>query len=801
MNRIAVLVRVVSGIVLFSVSSLVAQQPSRPQEVYKILGISVEGNTLADPAAIIANTGLKIGDEIVMPGDQVAQAVRKLWALKLFEDIQIAIDRKLGNGIYLLIRVRELPRYERTEIAGNDEVSKDDIMKKISLVRGQVLAPQELMKIQKEITKLYEKEGFLLASVKVGSEPADSGKSRVVLKIDIDEGKEVQVSKILFEGNRALEAGDLRGAMDGISEKRWWKFWSSAKFERKKYDEDKKLIVQFYKKNGYRDAGVISDSIWYSADKKEMTILMRVYEGAQYKVRKITWEGNTVYPDAVLNARLNMLPGEIYNAEKFERNLRGNDSQTDVAALYLDNGYLTFNLEPRETRVAEDSVDIAINIFERNQFKIGHVNIKGNTKTQEKVIRRELYTRPGDFFSRDRIIRSVRQLQQLNYFNPEKIKPDYNIVDDKSVNLTYEVEEKSSDNINASVGYSGYGGGTFTGAIGFTINNFSIAEPLSGGGGQVLNFEWQFGGYNYRTFTIGFTEPWMFDTPTLFGVTLFDTRQNYIFDYTKTGGSVRVGRRFKWPDDYFRGDWIVNAQHNDIRSDPQGLEPILGRSTQVGITQVITRNSVDNPVFPSSGSNLSLSIEMVGGPVLPGDIDFHKWVLQSDWYVPMFGTNRVALYLSSQYGYIGGFKNDSKIPSVDLFFMGGTAIGGYFVTTPLRGYDDQSVGPRNILTNQVTGGKAMTKQTAELRFAVALSPIPIYLLGFAEGGNVYESISKADFFKLNRSAGFGARLQIPPIGLIGFDYGYGFDDVTGPSGVPDGKPDGWHFHFVFGRGF
>ena len=785
-------VLVASGLALCTSSHVFAQR-SQPQEVYKILGISVEGNVLADPAAIIANSGLRVGDEITVPGDQVAQAVRKLWALKIFEDIQINVDRKINDGIYALIMVKELPRYERTEIEGRDEISQDDIMKKVALVRGQVLPPQELVKIKKEILKLYEKEGYLLADVQVTSEPVDTSQTRRIIKIKINEGKEVQVDRIMFHGNKAFSEGDLRGAMDNTSEKHWWKFWSSAKLDPKKYDEDKKSIIKFYKKNGYRDAQILSDSISYSADKEDMYILIKVEEGPQYKIRHIAWQGNTVYSDTVLNERLAMAPGDIYNQEKFEQNLRGNEAQNDVAALYLDNGYLRFNLDPQETRVGEDSVDININVYEMNQFKIGHVNIKGNTKTYERVIRRELLTRPGDYFSRGAIMRSLRQLQQLGYFNPEKIKPDYvPLPDDKTVDLTYELEEKSSDNINASVGYSGAFG--VTGALGFTINNFSIAEPLSGGAGQILNFEWQFGeGSRYRTFTLGFTEPWMFDTPTLFGVTLFDTRTIYGVDIQRTGGSIRVGRRFKWPDIYWRGDWILDAQENNVHNG-NGIY-IEGRTTQMSLTQVISRNTVDNPIFPTTGSNLSLSIQMSGGPLLPGNIDFHKWVLQSEWYIPMFNSSKLALYLSSQYGFLSTFHNESNVQYFDLFFMGGTGLG-YIATTPLRGYDDQSVGPRNS-SGSIVGGKAMTKQTAELRFAIAINPIPIYVLAFAEGGNVFESMSRANFFDLKRSAGFGARLQINPIGMVGFDYGYGFDTVTSKNG----QPDGWHFHFVFGRGF
>jgi len=767
-------------------------QPSTSAEVFQILGINVEGLTMSDPGAIIANSGLKVGDELVIPGEQVGEAVRKLWSLSIFDDVRVTVERTVGSGVYLLISVRELPRYSRTEYSGNDEFDEEELEKKVSLTRGQVVQKHELLRIRKDLVRMYEEEGFLLTEINVTTMPDDSVDGRVVLLVEIEEGSEVEVSSIMFEGNDAFDDGDLKGEMDEISEDKWWQFWTSAQFDKEKYEEDKRLIVQFYRDNGYRDAEVLSDSIWYSDDKTEMSILIRVFEGPQYKIRNITWEGNTVYSDFVLNDRLGIISGEVYNLTKLEQNLRGNEAQTDVASLYLDNGYLTFNLEPKEIRVAEDSIDLKITVYERNRFRIGTIGIKGNTKTMEKVIRRELQTRPGDYFSRAAIIRSVRELSVLNYFNPEKIRPDYHLRGDgETVDLAYEVEEKSSDNVNASVGYSGAFG--FTGALGFTLNNFSIAEPLSGGAGQILNFQWQFGeASSFRTFTIGFTEPWLFNTPTLLGVNLFDTRQRITFDLRQVGGSLRIGRRFKWPDIYFRGDWILKAQSNDV-IDGRGVY-IEGKSTQVSLTQIFTRNSVDNPVFPSMGSNNSLSIEVSGGP-LPGTINFHKWLFQSDWYVPVFGTNRVALLLSSQFGYLSEFGSGSPIPPIELFFMGGTGLG-YISTTQLRGYEEQTVGPRTP-SGAIIGGRAMAKYTAELRFAVTMQPIPIYFLGFAEGGNVYETWSGADFFDLERSAGIGARLQIQPIGLIGFDYAYGFDDVF----PRDGFADGWRFHFIFGRGF
>jgi outer membrane protein insertion porin family len=274
---------------------------------------------------------------------------------------------------------------------------------------------------------------------------------------------------------------------------------------------------------------------------------------------------------------------------------------------------------------------------------------------------------------------------------------------------------------------------------------------------------------------------------------LFDTRQIWTYDYERTGASFRIGRRFRWPDDYFRGDWILDMQRNRLRAGPVGYQ--AGETNQFSLTQVISRNSTDNPIFPTRGSNVSLSIQIVGGPILPGDIDFHKYVVSADWYLPLFGSSRVAFFLSTMYGFISPFERDSYIQPIDLFYMGGTGLG-YISTTPLRGYGDQVVGPRNAFGAPI-GGRAMTKQTLELRVALSIQPIPIYILGFAEGGNVYETVEKADFFDLARAAGFGARIQIMPIGMLGFDYGYGFDDVF----PRDGRPDGWRFHFVFGKGF
>ena len=774
----------------FNESSL-RQDVQQPKQL-KILGISVVGNKLAEPAAIIGNSGLKIGDEISIPGEQTRNAITRLWNLRIFSNVEIEAENYVGDGVFLLIKVEEHPRLETVRYEGNDELDNDDLDKKINVTKGQIISPQEINRIIKIIKKAYEEEGYLQAEVtpELVASDDEKVKERKILKLTIDEGSDARIRDIQFYGNKLFSDDDLKSELPDIHEKHWWKFWRSGKLEKKKYAESKVNLIQFYKKNGFRDAELITDSVIFGEDKESIILKLFVYEGPQYKVRNITWEGITVFPAEALNTRLGFASGEIFNMEKFERNLRGNEDQTDVASIYLDNGYLTVSIEPEEQKVAEDSIDIIIRVRERNQYKIASVDIRGNTKTQERVIRRELFVRPGDYFSRSNIIRSIRQLSVLNYFNPEKIKPDTRFVDDKNVDVVFEVEEKSSDTFNASVGYSGAFGAT--GALGLTFNNFDITEPFSGGGGQVLNFDWQFGeGSRYRTFSVSFREPWVYDTPTSFGFSLYDTKQDYYYALSQRGGTVSVGRRFKWPDDYFSAMWTFRFQSLEIFTTSSSTfygEP--GVTSQLSISQVIQRNSVNSPLFPTQGSNISLLTEIAGAPILPGTAEYNKHLFSADWYTPVFNSQRVALYFGTQFSAIFPYRKDSYIPPIETFYMGGTGLG-QVATTPLRGYDDGLVGGRS--TRMTT----MAKHTAELRFNVALNPIPIYFLAFAEAGNVWQNLKKTEFFDLRRSAGFGARLLINPIGLLGFDYGYGYDNAF--PGVK--TPSGWKFHFQFGRGF
>lgn len=802
---------------------------------YKILGLSVVGNKTADASTIIANSGLKVGDEVSIPGDQTNTAIKHLWNLGIFQDIELIIEKKIQDGIFLQIKVTEYPRLEKIIFRGNNEIKEDDLMKKVNIVRGQTLKPQDLVHIADKIKSQYNDEGYLNAEINYGYYnffQADTNKNeikviwrnekdlskeytttyeldqsvsinsiprlkeRTLVIFDITEGEEVTIRNIIFHGNKAYDDDKLKGEFDDTKESKWWKFWSSPKFKRDKFEKDKELLTKFYRKNGYRDFGILSDSLVFTPDKKHVDVVVNVYEGNQYKVRNIVWEGNTVYPSEALNQRLDFKKGDVYDYEKFNQNLHYNEKQSDVSSLYQDNGYLAFQLDAKEEKVAPDSMDIMIKVTEGNRFKVGKVDITGNEKTMDKVIRRELYTIPGSYFSRSFILRSIQQLANLQYFNVENLYKsgiDYRPANDSTVNIAYKVEEKSSDYLNASVGYSGAFG--FSGAIGFTLTNFSLAHPFQMGGGQILNFNWQFGvGNFYRTFSLGFTEPWYNDTPTSVGFDLFDTRQRYVYDLQQSGITLRVGRRLTWPDDFFYVQGMLRFQYNNV-IDGAGFYP-SGLTRQYTLGTTITRTDIDNPIFPARGSKIMLSGELSGGPFLPGNLNYYKIDFKTEWYKSLFNSNRFVLYTSSELGYIGELKEGTrlKINPFEFFYMGGTGL--IIATTPLRGYEDRSLGLRDVATGNVIGSSVMAKFTTEFRVALAMEPIPIYLLAFAEAGNVYYDIAHTNLFDLKRSVGVGARILLNPIGLIGFDYGYGFDRKS-----VDGKDPQWMFHFQFGKGF
>lgn len=821
-------------ILCFLFLSVIPSFGQTTKNTFKILGISVQGNKSADAATIIANSGIKEGDEILVPGDKTMNAIRQLWSLNIFSDIQIVIDKQVGNSVFLLIKVEEYPRVEKVVYTGNDELSDEDIEEQNNFFRGQILKPQEVGRLRERIKRLYDEDGYLNAKVTsqnfvyLTADTSKDGitviwrnekdfsdeyklfydfddnrtvnhliskiKDRILLRYFITENDQITVRQIVFKGNHAVDSDDLIDAMSEINEAVWWKFWRGSKYDPKGLKSDEKDIVKYYMSQGYRDAEVYSDSLIFSNSKKDVTVLINIDEGPIYSIRNITWEGNTIYNDDILDLRLGFRKGDVYDFEKLERNLRGNETQTDIYSLYLDNGYLMFNLEKTENRIPGDSVDISIRIQEKNRFRVGKVGISGNDKTMDNVIRRELFTLPGDYFNRGLLLRSIQQLANLKYFNVEKLYGPEGIstglANDSTVDVSFHVEEKSSDFLNASIGYSGSFG--LSGSVGFTLTNFSLSHPFALGGGQILSFNWQFGvGSLYRTFTLGFTEPWLFNSPTLVGFQVFDTRQQFVYDLRQTGGSITYGKRLQWPDDFFNFRALFKYQRNDVISGGGFFQE--GKTQEFTLGMTISRKNVDNPIFPSLGSNIVFDAQISGGPVMPGDVDYFKINFRTEWYRRLFNSNRISLYTSAELGYLKEIEAGTPIQPFEFYFMGGNGL--VIATTPLRGYADRSIGPKNS-TGNVVGGRVMTRYAAELRVAVALEPIPFYLLAFVEAGNVFKNIETTDPFDLRRSAGFGARLLINPVGLIGFDIGYGFDRK-----IVDGFDPKWEFHFQFGKGF
>lgn len=765
---------------------------------YIIAGITVEGNRFADEQTIIAISGLQVGSEIKIPGAQQQEALRSLWARNQFSDVDIVIEKTTALGIFLVIRVKEYPRLSWIEINGNDELSADEIRKEINKSRGDVMSLYDIYRIKKSLKKAYEKEGVLYPVIDAEMISAGDTTGYVKIVLNIKEGTDFKVKKVTVKGNVQLSESDVTGAMENTHSTPWWQIWKSDKFESLKYAEDKVKLVEFFRSKGFLDAEILRDTVIMVPEKGAAYVELEIYEGKKYYVRDIIVEGNTVFPSESIVRRLNVFKGDVYDEPFIQKQLTVNEDQTDAASLYMDNGYLGAQLVKEEKKVGSDSIDLVIKVYENERYTIRRVEIVGNTKTKDKVIRRELYTRPGDYFNRSALIRSVRGLGVLNYFNPEALRPDVKPADKTKVDLVYKVEERSNDTFNASVGVAGSFG--LTGSVGITLNNFSLTEPLRGGGGQVLNLNLQFGQANqWQDYSLSFTEPWLNDEPTTLGVSVFHSVNRFSgFNQERTGGQVNLGRRLRWPDDYFRVDGSLLVQH--IQQYAGSLSGTGGITDEITLSASVTRVSLDNLIFPTSGSKFSIGTQVALGAFGVGTTDYMRNTFSYETVTPLMkidGNPRLVLYLSSTTGYIAQLSSTSSfIPDNYLYLMGGNGLGGFF-TTPLRGYPDNSVG---ILSSNAAGqtysarGRVVMRHVMEVRFALSMNPMPIYFQAFAEAGNIWSSLAVTDPFDLRRSAGIGMRILLNPIGLLGFDYGFGFDPVPGSS-----VPNGWQFHFQFGR--
>ena len=771
---------------------LYAASPIQAQEKIKIFNVDVMGNKAASANVIIRNSGLVAGKSI--SGDDIKSAVSRLWAMKIFSNIQISIEKQVSEGLFLLITVEEYPKIDKYELKGNKNLKDDKLDDAVTFFMGQRITPHMEIRTIRAIKELYYEKGYLLVEISTEHIPSEK-EDYVIVRFNIDEGSKVKIRGIKFIGAENFSEGDLKKQLKNTKEKGTIRFWRSGNFDREEYEEDKKNLLQFYRNNGFRDAEILKDSLYYGEKREKLYLDITVREGKRYKLGKLTFKDNKLFTEDELKVTLGLKEGDDYNAANIDIAV-----YDKLNGIYMDRGNLFVSIDPKQNPVGDDVVDIEFIIKENQKVFVRNINIYGNTKTKEKVIRREMKIFPGDVFSRSKLMRSQREIFILNYF--ANVIPNIRPVDDDEIDIELSVEEKQTDRANASAGFSQRDGAI--GSIGVDFNNFI-------GNGQVLSFNWQFGSV-FRSFSIGFTEPWLFDTPTLAGFRVFSTKRKGIFfplDQSEIGGSLNLGRRFRWPDDYFRGNASFRfAQRKfDNISDRGILEQLVAPSKSAGIsdedigdvvietqqrrlTFALTRDSRDRPEFPTQGSVFTIISQLSGGPI-GGDENFFKSIFSLDWYTPLFW--KFVLLNKYKYGAIRTFSKDAFIPFDEFFFMGGS---GLTIGEPLRGYEDRTVGPPSPTSNTFAlGGRVLSKFSMELRFPIAPNPV-IFGLFFYEGGNTWLNIKSANIFDLRRSAGFGLRMFMPLVGLIGFDLGYGFDDLS-----VEGEREGWEVHFQFGRQF
>ncbi len=740
-----------------------------------LLQLSVSGTKTTDESMIKSWSGLTEGEQVTY--EDIQRAIKQLWGWGVFSDIRILLDQRTRDGLFMTIQVEEYPKLERIVIEGNKKFKNDEIEREIDLFRGQVLSLNQIANARKKLLNKYAEDGYTLTTIDMETYESDE-EGRAVLQISINEGQKVQIKRIQFFGNEAFDDNTLRKQMKETKEDRWWR---GADFDKEEYENDKDNVLSYYWNHGYRDAVIVKDSLYYDSAKKDMFIDIWVNEGTCYYVGDIMWEGNALFTVNELESLLDFKKGDVFSQEKLTTAINEN-----IGGAYYDIGHIYAQITPREVFRSGDTLDVQFFIDEGNPVKIRRIHITGNTRTKDRVIRRELQIRPGDVFSRELLVRSHRDLMVLNYF--ANVIPDVTPIDQEHLDLSFEVEEKSTDTATLSAGWSEID--RFVGNVGFNMMNLF-------GNGQQLSLSWNFGRY-YRSFSLSFTEPYFLSTQTLIGGSVYDTkRDRYYIGYRQRsqGFSLHFGRRFKWPDDYFRGDWIYSLDRTELSDfsdyyltyNPNNIVNENWPLISSGITQVISRNSLNHAEFPTKGSKVSLSTEL-NAKFLGGNVSYHKHVFSAEFFHPTI-ISKLILLTRVQFGFMESFGNGKGIPYLDHFFMGGSGLSR---SIPLRGYDDPLAGGGY----SGWGGKTMIQTTAEFRFPILANPTMFGLI-FAEAGNTWEDLDSTDPFDLLRSVGIGARLYMPMVGLLGVDYAYGFDQLDEYGR----KYGAWKPQFVFGRSF
>jgi len=863
--------RLIALILLFSSFAVQAQirlgddlseiDYSNPKE-YIIGGVTISGVQFLDHNVLIMLSGLQVADRIEIPGDKIRKAIEKLWAQGLFEDVRISATSISDDLIFLDIYLQERPRLSKFSFKGVKKSEADDLREKIKLVKGDVVTENVIIRTSNIIRKHYNGKGFLSATVNIEQVRDSVASNDVALQIKVNKGSKVRIDQINFTGNSRLTDSQLKRAMKNTKDKAVFRpftaldlmvlkmprklltfntdtivnyattvvednfkfrIFKSSKFIQDDYKEDLASVIAKYNEHGFRDAVIVSDSV-YKLNDKTIRVDIKVEEGHQYYFGDIKWVGNTKYSALQLNEVLKIRRGDVYNQSELDANLNYNPNEIDISTLYLDDGYLFFQVVPVEVRVENDTIDLEMRIREGKQATINKVIVKGNTRTNDHVVMRELRTRPGQLFSRSDIIRTTRELAQLRYFNPEKIVPNpIPNANAGTVDIEYNVEETSSDQIELS---GGWGYGRIVGTLGLSFNNFAASKlfkgsawrPIPSGDGQKLSLRMQSYGKGYISYSASFTEPWLGGKkPNSFSVSYYHSlysngvaKSNDLYQSFKIDGlSFMLGKRLQWPDDFFTLMQRISLQNYSLKNYGNifafGSGNGVYRNFSYGIT--LARNSIDSPIFQRSGSEVSLSLDVTPPYSIlsnkdyttMGDeekykwIEYHKWKFSASLYRQIIGN--LVLSARVKYGFLGQYNPDIGVTPFDRYYLGGDGLSGANnldgrEIIGMRGYANESLTP-DYYKNKNTGATIYNKSTLELRYPLSLNPsATIYVMGFLEAGNAWKDFKAFNPFSLKRSAGVGVRVFLPMFGLLGLDWGYGFDDVPGLPSANKGQ-----FHF------
>ncbi|MCK9616917.1 MAG: BamA/TamA family outer membrane protein [Lentimicrobiaceae bacterium] len=831
---------------------------------YEIGGITVSGVQYLDNNVLILLSGLSVGQRVTIPGEDIKNAIEKLWQQGLFENIKVSATKIEGEIIFLNLDLKERPRLSKFSFSGVKKAEVDKIRDEIKLTRGDVVTENLLMRTTNSIKKYFIEKGYLNVEVAIEQQKDTTLQNTIALKIDIHKRGKVRIKTIEFEGNKALSDIQLKNALKTTKEKgafrpfsvmdwivlntyklfigksfNWYynglvisanqhlkfRVFKPSKFIEDEYSTDKNKIIEKYNELGYRDARILKDSVFRNND-NSIGIRFQLYEGHRYYFRNITWVGNTKYSSEYLNQVLHIKKGDIYNQKQMEESLMASMSGFDVYSLYMDDGYLFFQVNPVEINVENDSIDIEMRMYEGKQATVNKVSISGNTRTNDHVVIRELRTRPGQLFSRSDLIRSRNDLAALSYFNQEKIIPDVQPNPaDGTVDIEYKVEEASSDQVELQ---GGWGYGRIVGTFGLKFNNFSLPNflkfdlskwrPIPSGNGQKLNLRVQSYGKGYYSYSISFIEPWLGGKkPNSLSLSYYHSL--YSNGYSKSSKnyaafridsySVGLGKRLRWPDDFFILSQSINLQmyHLDNYSNIFSFGSGNGKFNNYNYEIVLSRRSIDAPIYTRYGSEVSLDVELTPPYSLFNDkdyttmnqddkykwIEYHKWRFTGNFYKQIIGD--LVLNTRIKYGFLGCYNQDIGITPFERFYLGGDGLSGYNQLDGreiigFRGYSNESMTP-NYFFNKNTGGTIFNKNTIELRFPLSLNPSStIYALAFLEAGNAWMNFKEFNPFNIKKSAGVGIRVFLPMFGMLGLDWGYGFDDIPG---IPSASKGQFHF--------